>query len=198
MSAVIEPNMPAREAAITEHYAYLMAHRSGYGTPLDDPLARMLASQALDVGAMPQRLGLDKAVFRQLMTHYFPGAVVERFDANGPQFDRSRLDESEDLITLYLAHRRDETPIPDWFATILAVGCLGSDHLWQDLGLWSRKDLSLMINHAFPALAAKNDRDMKWKKFFYKQLCNQEGVYTCRAPSCEVCADYLDCFGPEE
>jgi nitrogen fixation protein NifQ len=47
-------------------------------------------------------------------------------------------------------------------------------------------------------LKARNDRDMKWKRFFYKQLCNQEGVYTCRSPSCEVCADYVRCFGPEE
>ncbi len=39
---------------------------------------------------------------------------------------------------------------------------------------------------------------MKWKKFIYKQLCITEGIYTCRAPSCEVCADYADCFGPEE
>jgi len=50
----------------------------------------------------------------------------------------------------------------------------------------------------FPVLAAKNDRDMKWKKFLYKQLCQREGIYICRAPSCEVCADYAKCFGPEE
>ena len=40
--------------------------------------------------------------------------------------------------------------------------------------------------------------DMKWKKFFYKQLCQTEGIHTCRAPSCEVCADYQACFGPED
>jgi nitrogen fixation protein NifQ len=65
------------------------------------------------------------------------------------------------------------------------------------MGFWSRKDLSAFIGHGFMPLAEKNVHDMKWKKFFYKQLCNQKGVYTCRAPSCQVCADYRECFGPE-
>ena len=72
------------------------------------------------------------------------------------------------------------------------------DHLWQDLGLWSRKDLGTLMQLNFPQLAARNDKDMKWKKFLYKQLCIAEGIYTCRAPSCEVCADYQHCFGPED
>jgi nitrogen fixation protein NifQ len=38
---------------------------------------------------------------------------------------------------------------------------------------------------------------MKWKKFLYRQLCLEEGIYVCRAPSCEVCKDYDLCFGPE-
>jgi nitrogen fixation protein NifQ len=75
---------------------------------------------------------------------------------------------------------------------------MANDHLWQDLGLWSRQDLSDLMVRNFPALAAKNDRDMKWKKFLYKQLCLQEGVYLCRAPSCAICCDYIRCFGPEE
>jgi nitrogen fixation protein NifQ len=50
----------------------------------------------------------------------------------------------------------------------------------------------------FPTLAAKNVHNMKWKKFLYKQLCATEGVYVCRSPSCEVCADYDACFGPED
>ena len=54
-----------------------------------------------------------------------------------------------------------------------------------------------MVRH-FSALALRNNQDMKWKKFLYKQLCEQEGINACRAPSCEVCTDYLKCFGPEE
>jgi nitrogen fixation protein NifQ len=50
----------------------------------------------------------------------------------------------------------------------------------------------------FEPLALRNDKDMKWKKFLYKQLCEAEGIYVCRAPSCEVCVDYDNCFGNEE
>jgi nitrogen fixation protein NifQ len=83
-------------------------------------------------------------------------------------------------------------------AGILVAACLGNDHLWQDLGLWSRRELSELMQRNFPELAARNDRDMKWKKFLYKQLCETEGIYTCRAPSCQECSDYEECFGPEE
>jgi nitrogen fixation protein NifQ len=50
----------------------------------------------------------------------------------------------------------------------------------------------------FPQLAARNEHDMKWKKFLYKQLCDRKGVNTCRAPTCEYCVDYLSCFGAED
>ena len=44
----------------------------------------------------------------------------------------------------------------------------------------------------------KNTGNMKWKKFFYKQLCDRAEVNLCKAPSCQVGADYRSCFGPEE
>jgi nitrogen fixation protein NifQ len=75
---------------------------------------------------------------------------------------------------------------------------MGSDHLWQDLGLWNRGELSRLMEQNFPEVAKRNQKDMKWKRFLYKQLCEAEGIYTCRAPSCEVCIDYHACFGPED
>jgi nitrogen fixation protein NifQ len=75
---------------------------------------------------------------------------------------------------------------------------MGMDHLWQDLGVWSRKELSELLQRNFPTLAAKNTQDMKWKKFLYKQLCEQQGIHICRAPSCDVCVDYSKCFGAED
>ncbi|WP_462322630.1 nitrogen fixation protein NifQ [Halochromatium sp.] len=97
------------------------------------------------------------------------------------------------------APRLGEEPSPEqhWMAGIIAAGCMGSDHLWQDLGLLQRAELSFLMAQNFPALASQNSRDMKWKRFLYKQLCEAEGIYTCRSPSCEVCVDYHACFGPE-
>lgn len=83
-------------------------------------------------------------------------------------------------------------------AAIVASACAGRDHLWQDLALADRGELSHLMQVNFPALAAANCGDMKWKKFLYRQLCTREGIYVCPAPSCGECADYRRCFGPEE
>jgi nitrogen fixation protein NifQ len=54
-----------------------------------------------------------------------------------------------------------------------------------------------MMRHWFPALVARNHLDMKWKKFLYKQLCEREALYICKAPSCAQCSDRGLCFGAE-
>lgn len=75
---------------------------------------------------------------------------------------------------------------------------MADNHLWQDLGLPSRKELSLLMQTHFASLAKLNAGDMKWKKFLYRQLCEREGLTLCRSPSCGVCSDYPQCFDPEE
>lgn len=46
----------------------------------------------------------------------------------------------------------------------------------QDMGLPSRKVLSQPMTERLWGLAARNLGDMKWKKFFYRQLCERAGV----------------------
>lgn len=82
-------------------------------------------------------------------------------------------------------------------AETVAIACLGDNHLWQDLQLPSRAELSTLMAYWFPALKARNHRDMKWKKFLYKQLCERAEIQVCKAPSCAVCSDQPVCFGPE-
>ena len=112
-----------------------------------------------------------------------------------------RADEIEEVSCLLLDHAdpgvgsgADRAEV----AGIVALACLGDDHLWQDLQLASRAELGALLRRWFPALAAKNTGDMKWKKFFYKQLCERAEIQVCRAPSCAVCSDHALCFGPEE
>ena len=83
-------------------------------------------------------------------------------------------------------------------AECVARACMGEDHLWHDLGLPSRAELSALLHKHFAPLATRNVNGMRWKKFFYKQLCEQIGIAVCRAPSCGVCAHYGDCFGSED
>lgn len=164
---------------------------------LAELVARMLASQVSGEGSMPKYLGLGRVRFEELMGCIFTGLDFGQFANYGNLPDMARQDEHDELRELFLEHASGQPQICDWVADILVAGCMGGDHLWQDLGLWSRDDLTALIRLAFAPLADKNIHDMKWKKFFYKQLCIREGVYTCRAPSCQECADYAACYSPE-
>jgi len=167
-------------------------------TPNHEWLACMIASWCAGQGALPDYLGLEPEQFDRLKNHLFPGRIIQQQAPSGIKTDFSRMLEKDDLIKLLKDFSKPDTPEIDWIIGVIVAGCLGSDHLWQDLGLWSRAQLSAMLQYNFPELAAKNNKDMKWKKFLYKQLCEAEGLYLCRVPSCEVCADYSKCYGSEE
>jgi nitrogen fixation protein NifQ len=83
-------------------------------------------------------------------------------------------------------------------ATAIAAGCLGDRHLWRDLDLHDRPTLRTIFDTYFRPLSDRNDRDMRWKKFLYKCLCRWEGFHVCRAPSCDDCSSYEECFSPED
>lgn len=193
--AALEWNLDA-ERFEREVIYQLLAGYSG-GLPNGEELARMIASWYAGEGAMPPRLGLTRKAYRALLDRHFPGCPLPHKHFEEPDMDLERLPETQDLRDLLLANRVDEHPEREWIADILVAGCLGNDHLWQDLGLWTRGDVSALIECNFPALKARNVHDMKWKKFLYKQLCLSESIYVCRAPSCAVCNDYQHCFGPE-
>jgi len=163
----------------------------------DHLLASMLTSWITDNSALPRQLGLSGKSLAMLARHFDCDEQILALP-DGEDLDTARRDEFEEVYKLLMQHRAGNAPSEDWIAQIISAGCQANDHLWQDLGLWSRNDLSHMMMHNFPTLAVKNDKNMKWKKFIYKQLCIAEGIYTCRSPSCEVCVDYDNCFGPEE
>jgi nitrogen fixation protein NifQ len=129
-------------------------------------------------------------------TTTFPGRLGSPAGRAAIRTDRPER-RARELVELMLMDKAGDSPSEVWMAHVVAAGCMASDHLWQDLGLWRRADLTALMRRNFPALAARNVKDMKWKRFLYKQLCEAEGIYTCRAPSCEVCTDYHACFGPE-
>lgn len=112
----------------------------------------------------------------------------------------ARDDEVGDLVGLLVEHadpRAGTMHEIERVALTLAVASLGDNHLWQDLGLASRAELSALMQRWFPSLVAKNEADMKWKKFLYRELCARAQVLICKSPSCAVCSDLGVCFGPE-
>ncbi len=167
-------------------------------SPNKEWLACMVASWCAGQGVLPDYLGLEPDQFKDLKAAYFQNLILPEQSVSGSQLDFSRMLEKEDLVNLLRQYSKPDTLEMEWIIAMIVAGCLGSDHLWQDLGLWTRTQLSEMLHYNFPELAAKNTQDMKWKKFLYKQLCEAEGLYLCRAPSCNVCIDYPKCYGSEE
>lgn len=163
-------------------------------------LEQIVRSQRSGKGCLPYQLGLEMQAHAVLIRVHFP--ELDNPSARSEVDLRQELlelrhDEWSELRDLLLAGRSGRDPGEAWMAAIVAAACLGGDHLWRDLGLASRLDLHELLMHNFPHLAMRNTQDMRWKKFFYKQLCEQDGGYVCRAPSCAQCPTYHDCFGEE-
>lgn len=165
---------------------------SALADPLRPVLASLLAGRSLNLGVLSATLGLPEAAFQTLWHNYFAGAQLNLTDGPGEV-----IAELEDLLHLLLEYRAGVRESEVWLAHIVAYSCCGRNHLWQDLGLADRGELSHLLRTAFPALADLNVGDMKWKKFLYRHYCSREGIYVCPAPSCSECADHDKCFAPE-
>lgn len=145
-------------------------------------------------------LGLSANDITSLLLTHFPHAaafVAGRLNVDG-QGDIAASLEEPDLRQLLLDNRSDSGPQAVWLAHIVARRSLQSNHLWQDLGFIDRSDLSRLMRDYFAPLAAANARDMKWKKFFYRELCQMEGMSLCKSPVCDQCTDFATCFGAED
>lgn len=142
--------------------------------------------------------GLDRSELAMLRDRIFPGLPLSFLPDRRAGTEETRCDEFDDLLALLLEHRSFDHDESRWLAYAIATACMGGNHLWQDMGLPDRRTLSWLMTHHFSTLSARNAGDMKWKKFFYRQLCERAGLFVCRSPSCGVCADYATCFGPEE
>ncbi|WP_413699043.1 nitrogen fixation protein NifQ [Psychromonas sp. KJ10-10] len=103
-------------------------------------------------------------------------------------------EEREELITLLCSYRNEDEPSSLEMAMLIACACLTNSHLWSSLGLSDRSQLGALIKYNFPKLHALNTENMRWKRFFYRQLCQQGGDFICKAPSCGECKSYAECF----
>lgn len=111
-----------------------------------------------------------------------PGVLEALLGPGGPR-DRfpvaDRAEEYHALVALLLANASDPAdPTTPQVAAAIAAGCLGQEHLWRDLGLPERPVLRALIAAYFAPLVAENDRDIRWKLFFYRKLCGWGGFST--------------------
>jgi nitrogen fixation protein NifQ len=194
--------MNARDIASPRHliWADLLSRRAAANVLVDPNrhiLASLLAGHLCGEGVLPANLGLPATELANLWDAYFPGPRPVPHLIPPGQVTEDEMPERQDLVNLLLLHRAGQFPSEVWLAFIVAMACAGSDHLWQDLGLANRSELSRLLCNAFPSLARQNTDDMKWKKFIYRFYCARDGIYVCPAPSCSECVDYAHCFAPE-
>jgi nitrogen fixation protein NifQ len=155
-------------------------------------------TEALNQGnTLSSALGLDRSALEGLTAQWALGA--RRFFELQAEPQELILDEEEsqlhELLTLF---KSDTTPLCAWIVSIVARRSMSPSHLWQDLGLLERDELTKLMAQWFPTLAASNTDNMKWKKFFYRKLCELEGFSLCAAPTCRECGDFDNCFGAED
>jgi len=174
--------------------------------PLDrltgDQLDRLLFGRILALVALnPERplshaLGLGRDAIAALIGRHAP----DRADLVPTLTDDTGDDaiEEEDLRAFLLDHRARGAEEEEWLAAIVARRSLEPNHLWQDMGFANRQELNALFRRHFPELVRRNSADMKWKKFFYRSLCEREGLTLCKSPNCEVCCDFAACFGGED
>ena len=167
----------------------------------DDPATLAFAgviAQSLRARRQPLIRGLNEDGFRNLLDTFFPGLDCPNGTTRDDPLKLFEYDEFDDIVALLLSHRAYGEEMESWLAHAIATASMGENHLWQDMGLPNRTVLSALMQKHFPSLAALNDQDMKWKKFFYRQLCELAGVLICKSPRCTECCDYRICFGPED
>ncbi|MGY5449540.1 nitrogen fixation protein NifQ [Agarivorans sp. MS3-6] len=169
---------------------------------------QMSIAQLTGSSSLPHGLGLDNASYLELKRVINNNEVeqqellwlepshqlIRKRAAVFAEVSDLRAQERNELIALLMQYANDEEPYAVQMAVIIASASLSQIHLWRSLGLSNRAELSELIRHNFPKLHAMNTKNMRWKRFFYRQLCEQGGDYICRAPSCVECSSYAECF----
>jgi nitrogen fixation protein NifQ len=191
--------MNATARALLEH----AAHPDAPDTVL---FARLIGAR-IEHGDLPL-LGLDRDALTALMRRHFPR------DTDSPRapivafasFAASQTPHRafvRDLHGLLMWHDRsaaDHTAHADdarCLASIIAAASLRPDHLWRDLGLDGRDDVTAMLGRHYPELIARNTDNLRWKKFLAREVAQANGVAPTCAPGCPGCEDYGFCY-PEQ
>ena len=169
------------------------------GTALDCYLYDRIVDFATRAAAMPltEALGLSRNALAALIERFIPQhrhQLAMLPVAAGPGAD---VIEEPDIRAYLLECRATGDEAENWAAAIVARRSRWPNHLWQDMGFADRGELNLFLRRHFPDLVLRNNRDMKWKKFLYRELCQREGVPICRSPTCDACCDFTACFGGE-
>ncbi|SAK43494.1 hydrogenase [Caballeronia pedi] len=171
----------------------LLAHAAHPDAPDTVLFARLIGARIESNDLL--LLGLDAGAFTALIGRHFPGAAVDR--APGAILSSPHRVFVRDLHGLLMWHDRTANRYREdafCLATIIAAASLRPDHLWRDLGLGGRDDVSEMLARHYPVLVARNVANLRWKKFLAQEVAYARGVAPTCAPGCPGCEDYGVCY----
>lgn len=207
---LIDPALPPTTTELADHgvhvgattYRMLTRREPADAAIADDHsfdrhvLASILAVAAMEDDAVAERAGLVAADLTALIEQWFPQArhVVAAWCRQAGQADD---DETAMVRNLLLANRSTEGEAGRWLAAMIARRSMEPNHLWEDLGLRDRSELSRLLTRHFAPIADRNTKNMRWKRFFYRALCEDDGLVMCSTPVCSNCGDFEICFGDE-
>lgn len=145
---------------------------------------------------LPSGLGIGGSELRRAIDRYFPGTLAQ-LEPLGLDAEPVLEEDERCLRELLWRFRTAASPLDSLLAKLISRRATRPNHLWQDLGLLDRGELSTLMQRHFELLARRNTEDMKWKKFFFRMICRDESYRLCAAPSCSECTDFNACFGDE-
>lgn len=190
-----------RVTANNRTYRLLIDSPSPAGVSPEDRhlFACLLAVACSEPYAVEAALGLHREELLALLALYFPVLALTDLKTHSSPAMPSLPATNRDILNLlfdYLpAGANGSAPSPSvYLARIVAARIEQPGHLWRALGLCARPELTAAIRRHLPALAAANNKGLRWKRFLYKQLCEKDGGVMCKAPACGVCSDYVLCF----
>lgn len=188
------------------------------GLPFEPALPAPLANRVLDESAAFDRMAVTCMLEKCLAERdQFGGRMADRLGVAGTKLaillmlnlpghpllapeDYEASDEPEEqawVRDLLLRNVATDLEITPWLAEIIARRAMQGNHLWEDLGLPSRDALNKLMARHFTPLFEANQGRMRWKRFFYRALCEEEGLSHCTSPTCADCEDVERCFEPD-
>lgn len=143
-------------------------------------------------------LGMHPSTLQAVLAWCAPERLASQpmTDADFPIMLPSPPEPHAALVNLMLAGRSPQAnpQHAEWLAYAIAAAASGSRHLWEDLGVSGREDVSALLRRYFEPLFLRNTADLKWKHFLFAELANVAGHDSSHDPDCTRCSKQQRCF----
>lgn len=143
-------------------------------------------------------LGLPQQALLEMVERCFPelGALEGLSDMQYASLKAAQPPYFQALAALLMTRRTAgvDEHVATWLAHAIAAACHGERHLWEDLDLGGRDDVSRLLERYFHPLYLANSRNLRWKRFLFAELGAVLGRTDCLPPGCHRCDQHRVCF----